>query len=98
MCGPGRTLLLYDRYLLSHDVHVYPLQHGGHEQNEGEEPENGECVGVEAIVIGHIITPRLFSLVSDKRAHSCNKRKVKCQVEKGGCETRDLQNESHLET
>ena len=55
MCGPGRTLLLYDRYLLAHDVHVYPLQHGGHEQNEGEEPENGECVGVKAFFIGHMI-------------------------------------------
>ena len=55
MCGPGRTLLLYDRYLLAHDVHVDPLQHGGHEQNEGEEPENGECVGVKAFFIGHMI-------------------------------------------
>lgn len=69
--GPGRTgrtLILNNHYLLAHDVHVDPFQHGSHEQNEGEEPKNGECVGVEAIVIGHIIAPRSFSLVGDKRA------------------------------
>jgi hypothetical protein len=52
---PGRALLLYDHYLLAHNVHVDPFQHGGHEQNEGEEPENGECVGVKAFFIGHMI-------------------------------------------